>query len=147
MAKELFYSDAKWSREGVKILLESRGHRWVVDEPESLGGKDEAANPVEYVLRGLASCLGVLISAFSPAFQVELKDFRVHVEGDLDPDGFLGKAPVRTGFQEIRYTIEVESDSPRENQDRLLEHIQKICPVKDTLQGVSVLPLEGVSAL
>ncbi|AOP35091.1 hypothetical protein A0128_15330 [Leptospira tipperaryensis] len=104
MAKELFYSDAKWSGEGVKILLESR--------------------PRLSLDRGRArKSLGKRRSSQS------------------------GGVCFWTGFQEIRYSIEVESDSPRENQDRFLEHIQKICPVKDTLRGVAVLSLEGASAL
>lgn len=138
MANTVFESKASWAG-GLKLNLQSRHHKWVVDEPEILGGTDQGPNPVELVLGGLASCLGVLVSLFAPAHKVELKDFQIFVEGDLDLEGFQELAPVRPGFSQIRYRIEIQTDSPSANVDNLLKHIDRICPVKDTLSGVEVL--------
>ena len=71
---------------------------------------------------------------------MQVEDVEVHIEGDLDPDGFLGKNPnVRPGYEEIRYHIELKSPSPQENIDALLTHVDKVCPVKDTLTGTRVI--------
>ncbi len=99
MANTVFESTASWAG-GLKLDLQSRHHKWVVDEPEIL---------------------------------------KVFVEGDLDLDGFQEKAPVRPGFSQIRYKIDIQSDSPASHVDALLQHIDRICPVKDTLSGVQVL--------
>ncbi|PJZ64514.1 OsmC family peroxiredoxin [Leptospira wolffii] len=145
MANTVFESKATWAG-GLKLNLQSRHHKWVVDEPEILGGTDEGANPVEYLLGGLASCLGVLVSLYAPAHDVILKDFQIYVDGDLDLDGFQELAPVRPGFSEIRYRIDIQTDSPSSNVDALLKHIDRICPVKDSLQGVSVLAQNSLAA-
>jgi len=143
MSNVTFVSDSHWTRDGVRVVVEAREHRWIVDEPTELGGRDQGPNPVELVLGGLGSCLTVLAASFAPRHGVELRDFRVIVEGDLDPDGFLGLSPIRPGFQDIRYRFEVDSPSPAERVHALLEHIQRVCPVKDTLRGVSVTQANG----
>ncbi len=145
MANTVFESKASWAG-GLKLNLQSRDHKWVVDEPAILGGTDEGPNPVELVLGGLASCVGVLVSLYAPAHNVELKDFQVFVEGDLDLDGFQELAAVRPGFSDIRYKVEIQTDSPETNVDSLLKHIDRICPVKDTLSGVAVLSQNSIVA-
>lgn len=40
-------------------------------------------------------------------FHVQLDDFWVEVEGDLDTDGFMNKSDVRRGYSEIRYTFHI----------------------------------------
>lgn len=86
--------------------------------------------------------MNILITSFASKFQVEIKDVIINVEGDLDLDGFTGKNPaVRPGFQQIRYNINIDSPSPKVNIQQLLEHIEKIGPVKDTLSGVPIVKI------
>ncbi len=65
-----------------------------VDEPKALGGTDRAMNPVELLLCALGGCMSICAAAFAGACGVDLQGFSVEVEGDLDPDGFLGKNPM-----------------------------------------------------
>ena len=46
------------------VTLAAREHTIEVDEPDSLGGADTAANPVEYALAALASCQREAINSF-----------------------------------------------------------------------------------
>src|SRR5699024_3825844 len=140
MATVTFQSDVKWAREGVLSVADVGGKEVFIDEPPSLGGTDKAPNPVEYILASLGGCINVLVVSFAEKFDVEVEDVDVHLEGDLDPDGFLGKNPnVRPGYEEIRYHIDVKSPSPQANIDALIEHVEKVCPVKDTLTGTRVV--------
>src|SRR5690625_4524222 len=140
MATVTFQSDVKWTGEGVLSIADIGGKEVLIDEPPSLGGTDKGPNPVEYILAALGGCINVLVTSFADNFEVEVKDVQVHIEGDLDPDGFLGKNPnVRPGYEEIRYRIELDSPSPQENIDALLKDVDEICPVKDTLQGTRVI--------
>ncbi|MGC8668374.1 MAG: OsmC family protein [Chthonomonadales bacterium] len=133
-----FSAQASWRGEGVGVDVTARGHRLSADEPAELGGRDIGPNPVELVLAGLGSCLTVLAALFAPKHGVDLQAFAVDVEGDLDPAGFQELADVRPGFLRIRYRIRVGSPSPRDRVEALLEHIQRVCPVKDTLTGVPI---------
>jgi|SRR5690625_4005412 len=143
MATTTFVSDVKWSGKGVLSVAHINGKEVLIDEPVELGGTDQAPNPVEYILAALGGCINVLIATYADQFEVVVHDLNVHVEGDLDPDGFLGKNPdVPFGYEEVRYGIDIESPSPAQNVQKLIEHVNNICPVKDTLLGTSVKYLE-----
>lgn len=139
MATETFQSKVSWAKEGVLSTATIRGKEVLVDEPANLGGTDKGPNPVEYILAALGGCINVLVISFAEQFDVQVEDVNIAVEGDLNPDGFLGKDPdVRPGYEEIRYQINVDSPSPQENIDALLAHVEAFCPVKDTLQGTKL---------
>jgi len=138
MANITFKSDVKWTGRSVSSDAVSGPHTIRIDEPAALGGENTGPNPVELLLSALGGCLVVLVNAFAPAHGVEIKDVKVQVEGDLDPDGFLEKSSVRPGFSAIRYRLKIDSPSPQEKINALIEHAVRVCPVKDTLSGVPV---------
>lgn len=138
MANITFKSDVRWTGDGVSADAQSGPHTIRIDEPEALGGKNTGPNPVELLLSALGGCLVVLVNAFAPAHGVEVKNVHVDVEGDLDPDGFMGKSDVRPGFGEIRYKLNIESPSPADQIAELTTHVVNACPVKDTLSGVPI---------
>jgi len=121
------------------VLAESRTHSFVMDESPDLKGNDLGMNPVETLLSALAGCALITIKAFAPTFGVEILSADVSVEGELDVRGFLGLADVRSGLQNINLKIQLKSSSPEENVKKLIELVEKRCPVDDTLShGVAV---------
>lgn len=139
MAKQTFKATMAWSGQGVYCEGGTRGFKVATDEPKELGGDDKAMNPVELLLCSLGGCMCICAAAFAQKCRVDLKGVSVNLEGDLDPDGFLGKNPnTRKGYQEIRFKINIDSPSPQENIDKLLSIIEERCPVSDTLCGVEV---------
>lgn len=147
MANVTFKSNVAWSKKGVLSTADVQGKTFDIDEPTHLGGTDQAPNPVEYLLGSLGGCINVLVVTFAEQFSVEVNDVQVHIEGDLDPDGFLGKNPnVRPGYEEIRYHIDIDSPSPTENVQALIHHVEKVCPVKDTLEGTKVKNIDYINA-
>jgi len=144
MAITTFKSNVQWEKEGVLSRAHINDHQVIIDEPPYLGGTDQGPNPVEYLLAALGGCINVLVVSFAEQFDVDVLDVNVQLEGDIDPDGFLGKNPdVRVGYEEIRYTIDIESNSPQENIEALITHVEKVCPVKDTLKGTRVINTEA----
>jgi uncharacterized OsmC-like protein len=139
MAKMVFKSEITWMGSGVGSDALCGTHTVRIDEPEALGGQNTGPNPVELVLSALGGCLVVLATVYAPHYGVELKSIRVDVEGDLDPDGFQGKADVRPGFSQIRYRFHIDSPSPAEKVEELKQRAVNFCPVKDTLQGVEIV--------
>lgn len=78
-------------KENVRVEVEARGHRLIIDEPEALGGTDQGMNPVELLLSALGACQAIVARTYAKKFGIDLKSFRVDLEGELDIDGFPRK--------------------------------------------------------
>ena len=110
------------------------------DEPAVLLGRDAAANPVEYLLHALASCLTTSMVYHAAARGIEIEEVESFLEGDIDLHGFLELDPkVRKGYQGIRIKFKVKADVPDEQLQEIVQLGPKYSPVFDSLtKGVSV---------
>ncbi|WP_018392503.1 OsmC family protein [Bacillus sp. 37MA] len=120
-------------KENVLVEAEARGHKVIIDEPTNLGGTDKGMNPVELLLSALGACQSIVARTYAKKFGIDLQNFWVELEGDIDIDGFLGKSDVRPGFQSIRYTFHIETTAPEEKIEAYKEYIEAHCPVGDTI--------------
>lgn len=102
------------------------------DEPPVLLGEDRGANPVEFVLHALASCLTTSLVYHAAARGIHIETVESTLEGDLDLRGFLGLSDtVRKGYQNIRVGFKVKSDAPAEQ----LRNLCKFSPVFDIVSN------------
>ncbi|MFC4872553.1 OsmC family protein [Negadavirga shengliensis] len=111
----------------------SRKKPFVYDnsEPPILLGANEGANPVEYILHGLAGCMTTTMVLHAAANGINIDSVESKLEGDLDVQGFLGlNDQVRNGYQQIRVTFTVEGDLTQEEKMKLESFVQK-SPVFD----------------
>ncbi|AVK84848.1 peroxiredoxin [Lysinibacillus sp. B2A1] len=129
-----------------KVLVEAnvRGHKIIIDEPKELGGDDQGANPVELVLSALGACQSIVARIYANKLKIDLKNFWVELEGDLDIDGFLGKSDVRPGFLTIRYTFHIETSASEEKVEEFKKIIEAHCPVGDTIANTVNLVSAGI---
>jgi len=125
--------------DGMQVETKARKFTALLDEPADLGGTDAAMNPVEALLSALGGCQAICAAAFARAQGVSFEKVFVELEGDIDLDGFMGKADVRPGFQEIRFSIHFKSQEPKEKLEKFVQFIEKTCPVGDTLKGVKLV--------
>lgn len=139
-----FKAIAKKLPEGLLVESSSRGFKIMIDEPEDMGGTDKAMNPVETLLCALGACQAIVASAFAEANEFTYEEFHVELEGDLDPDGFMGLADVRSGFQEIRFTMHFKTEESQEKAEAFADFIEKTCPVGDCLANGVKLVKSGV---
>jgi uncharacterized OsmC-like protein len=98
------------------------------------GGDGNALCSGDMLLEALVACAGVTLNAVATAIGVELRDARVHAEGDLDFRGTLGverEAPV--GFRAIRLNFELDTDADDEQLATLLKLTERYCVVFQTL--------------
>jgi uncharacterized OsmC-like protein len=132
--------------EGLQVDNFVRDFQVRMDEPQNLGGTDSGMNPVEAMLAALGSCQVIVAAAFAKSQGVDLQDFWVELEGDLDPDGFLkGKPGVRMGFQEVRIVPHIKTSSSPEAVAKFMEFIKSRCPVGDVMvNGTKVVPAEAI---
>jgi uncharacterized OsmC-like protein len=112
----------------------------LADEPAVLLGKDEAANPVEYLLHSLAACLTTSMVYHAAARGMRLEEVESSFEGDIDLHGFLGLDPkVRNGYQGIRVTFKIKADVPDDQLQEIVRLGTGHSPVFDSLtKGVPV---------
>ncbi|MFB5600303.1 MAG: OsmC family protein [Nitrososphaeraceae archaeon] len=102
------------------------------DEPPVLLGKDIGANPVEYVFAALDGCLTTSLIYHAAAQGVKIDEVETSFSGDLDLHGFLGlDEKVRNGYEKIKVTFKIKSDSPEEKLQELVQLAQKRSPVFD----------------
>ncbi|RPF48766.1 putative OsmC-like protein [Hydrogenoanaerobacterium saccharovorans] len=139
-----FKASAKKLKEGLQVETNARGFKIIMDEPEDLGGTNAAMNPVEAVLCALGACQTIVASAFAAAHDFTFEEFHVELEGDLDPDGFMGLADVRNGFQEIRFVMHFKTNETQEKAEAFADFIEKTCPVGDCLANGVKLVKSGV---
>jgi uncharacterized OsmC-like protein len=104
------------------------------DEPAVLLGEGAEANPMDYVLTGLAACLTTSLVYHAAARGIKLDEVESRLEGDLDLHGFLGLAEsVRNGFEDVKVTIRIKADVPDETLEELCRVAQKYSPVFDII--------------
>jgi len=126
---------------GMVVESQASGFKVITDEPPALRGTNTGMNPVEMMLCALGSCMTTVAAFFAREAKVDLKGFRVELEGDLDPAGFMGMGTTRVGLQEIRYKMFIKTESPSEQVEKLIAIIKTRCPVGDSLlNGVKFTP-------
>jgi uncharacterized OsmC-like protein len=134
-------SDLKFSVSGesssaTQFIGKTRQFTLVVDEPESLGGTDEDANPVEYILAGFAGCANVIGHVVAKELGFTIKNLKIEVSGELNPERFLGLSnDQRAGFKSISLNLVPETDASIERLTKWLQIVEERCPVKDNLQN------------
>lgn len=115
-----------------------RAQPFVLDagEPPVLLGADEGANPVEYLLHALVSCMTTSMVYHAAARGIEVRSVESRVEGDLDLRGFLGMSQeVRKGYRQIRIVFDVKSEGSAD----VLRQCAFMSPVLDCVgRGVPV---------
>lgn len=90
----------------------------------------------DMLLQALVACAGVTLAAVATALGIELRDARVHAEGDVDFRGTLGvdkQAPV--GIEAIRLRFDLDTDADDQRIADLLRLTERYCVVWQTLSG------------
>lgn len=109
-----------------------RTSQYVMDcgEPPVLLGRDEGANPVEYLLNALAGCVTTTMVAHAASRGIEIESLESELEGDIDVRGFLGMTnAVPKGYKQLRVTFTVKSDGDVET----LKSLAAMSPVYNTI--------------
>ncbi|MCK9191136.1 MAG: OsmC family protein [Sphaerochaetaceae bacterium] len=124
---------------GLTVENEARGFKLIMDEPVEMGGTNKGMNPIEALLCALGSCQVIVASAFAKAKNFKFEECFVEVEGDFDPEGFMGNPDIRNGFQDIRFKVHFKTDEAQDKCEEFAEFMAQQCPVEDNLvNGVKV---------
>jgi uncharacterized OsmC-like protein len=123
---------------GVATRVRAGRHDLRVDEPPTLGGDDDAANPVEHALAALASCQVVTYRFWAARLGLALEDVEVQAEGDLDVRGFFGfDDDVRSGLTAVRLSVTLTGPESPDRYRQLRETVDAHCPVLDLFSAAT----------
>jgi len=116
----------KVSVKGFFAAGEEQAHKssldFEADEPPALLGTDAGANPVEYLLTALSSCMTTSIVYHAAARGFHIESLESEFEGDLDIRGFLNLSEkVPKGYQQIRAVFKVNTDATEEEIAQLYQ--------------------------
>ncbi|HCX65264.1 MAG TPA: osmotically inducible protein C [Eubacteriaceae bacterium] len=134
--KDLTFGIKATSENSTKTVVKARNFTMVIDEPKNMGGTDDGANPVEYLIGALAGCMNVVCHLVAKEMGFTLRSVSIDIEGDLNPMKFMGKSDEdRTGYKIIRVTIDADTDADQETLNQWIKEVEKRCPVSDNLQN------------
>ena len=124
--------------DGVATEVRAGRHTLIVDEPPSLGGQGQAANPVQIALAALASCQVVTYRFWATRLGIRVDGLTVDAEGDLDQRGLLGiDDDVRPGFTAVRVTVRLSGPETPQRYAELREAVDAHCPLLDLFGNVT----------
>ena len=117
-----------------KTHTREKPYVFVKDEPQILLGNDNGANPVEYLLAGLAGCITTSLVAHASARGIKIDSVESTLEGDIDLQGLLQTdKSVNPGYQGINISFKIESDASEETLQELIELAKNVSPVANTV--------------
>lgn len=136
MSNLLKFSIESKSASPARTEIETRGFKLIVDEPEELGGTNQAPNPVEYILAGYAGCINVVAHITAKEFNINLQDLKISIDGDLNPARLFGQSyQDRAGYQAINVQLHTTSTIDEQVKIKWLQEIENRCPVNDNLRN------------
>lgn len=140
MVKQILKAEVE-SLGGLQLKCSARGFEFIIDEPENVGGTNEAMNPLEALLCSLGACKMMVVRFFYQAKQINLTSMRVEILGEIDSDRLKGKPNVKIGFSKIITNYYIDADNTDEEIKDLVAFIEKTCPVKDTIVNAPEMEL------
>ncbi|WP_125713390.1 OsmC family protein [Companilactobacillus kedongensis] len=138
MAKKIYKATVS-SVEGIEVNSHVRDFDFTLDEPISSGGTNKGMNPVEALLSALGGCETMVAKSFAKSQGILLRNVKVEVQGEFDPDGYLGRNPdAKVGFSKLTSTFYIDADNTEEEVEKYIDFVTKHCPVHDTIENAPV---------
>jgi uncharacterized OsmC-like protein/alpha-beta hydrolase superfamily lysophospholipase len=110
-------------------------HRYLADEPVSVGGNGSGPSPYEYLLAGLGACTSMTIRLYADLKKIPLKQVSVRLRHDKIHAVDCENCETREGkIDRIDREIRLAGDLSDDQRKKLLEIADK-CPVHRTLHS------------
>jgi len=114
--------------------LDVRDFRFIISEPEKIGGRNEGPTPMEYVLGALNGCLSVVIELVANEHGFGLRDLHISSSGLVDQRGLFGTANVSPQFQSVEVNINGVVSASGSQLTEFQHAVLKRCPVYNLIR-------------
>jgi uncharacterized OsmC-like protein len=119
-----------------QVRIKAGEHAFTIDEPETLGGTNLGATPVDHLLAALGACQVITYQVWAEKLGIAVDTIDIDLRGDLDLRGFFGTTPgVRPGFQGIEVAVRLAGPESKDRYAELVAVVEEHCPVQDNLQA------------
>lgn len=119
-------------RPGLECMVEDGAWQLTVGMGEASGGNNAGPSPGTLGRGALGSCLAIGYSMWAARLGVPLRSLEVEVAADYDSRGELGVSDdVFPGYDQVRYTVTVDSSAPRVDVLRVLDTADRYSPYRD----------------
>ncbi|MDX1685023.1 MAG: bifunctional alpha/beta hydrolase/OsmC family protein [Saprospiraceae bacterium] len=127
---------AHLGNEGYTTTIHDGRHRFIADEPKSVGGEDLGPSPYELLSAALGSCSVMTLQMYARRKKWDLKEVIVEVEHFKDHAHDCDHCEDKEEkIDHLHKHFTFMGDLDDDQKKRLLEIAEK-CPVNKTLQGV-----------
>ncbi|PYZ96367.1 osmotically inducible protein OsmC [Alteribacter lacisalsi] len=114
-----------------------RDFTFKIDEPEKLGGSNEALTPMEYIIGSLNGCFMIVVEMVAREKELTILNLDASSTGAIDRRGLLGTADVNPHFQTLTLQVDVAFAEEIDEED-FIQRVQKRCPAYNLFKDSGV---------
>ncbi|WP_173918213.1 OsmC family protein [Halobacillus sp. Marseille-Q1614] len=115
-----------------------RDFDFLIDEPEKLGGLNQAMTPMEYILGSFNGCLMIVIEMVAKENALTIEHLTSSSIGTVDREGLLGTADVSPHFQQVTLKVEVTFAEVEIDAHHLIYLVKKRCPAFNLFKDAGI---------
>lgn len=124
------------ARGSYRTEVEAGPHRWIMDEPEAVGGGGEGPTPYDLLAAALGGCTTMTLQFYARREKLPLEGVDVTVTHDRQHVKDCADCTSETGFvHRFRVEIRLHGAALTEEQRQRLLVVAGKCPVAKTLQS------------
>jgi uncharacterized OsmC-like protein len=110
------------------------GYKFMISEPEHVGGQNCAPTPLEFLLSGAVGCYAAVFAFYAAKLAVPYERFEAVARTAFDARGHMIPGAPSSGFQKVAIRIRVVSDAPEEKLREVERLSLEGCPGISTLR-------------
>jgi uncharacterized OsmC-like protein len=104
-----------------------------------IDAKSKGVTPLDALLAGLGSCIGVYIRKYAQGAKLNLTNFKIDVCADLSSESPFS-------FKQINVSIDLNNSQLDERRKKALLEFIKNCPAHNTLKGNPLIEFKLLEA-
>ena len=109
-------------QQDLAFMVKTNESEFIID------AKGRGLTPLDALLAGLGSCVGVYIRKYAEGAKLDLNNFKVNVSAELSKES-------PASFKQIKVAIDLKACQLDERRQRALLEFIKHCPAHNTLKG------------
>ncbi|MCF6092594.1 OsmC family protein [Microaerobacter geothermalis] len=115
-----------------------RDFSFLVDEPEKIGGDNQAPTPLEYVMGAFNGCIFVVIEMVAKEIGFRFDDVKISSTAWVDRRGLYGVENVSPYYKEVYNSIVFYTSESPERLEQLKKTVKKRCPLYNLIKDTGI---------